>query len=191
MKNKKRNPAKKLFVTFFIALVFAVLNFSEVCFADDIDYLLDTLNNQQSGDYNQTLDAQGPSSSSNNQQSNKKNHIKELRQKGGIELNVDFGFEGDEFMPTDDSTVIYSPEDLGAVAILTGYLSPVFIFLISLSIIFAVLKVMYGGFHMILKSSAGEIAEGRKHITEALVALAAIFSTAMVLNFINPDFFTF
>ena len=122
---------------------------------------------------------------------NKEYKIKQkLDQK--ILMEFDFGFNEGEKVEIDgrEYTVVDTKGKGGAVGILQEYLQPVFLFFTGLIVVVAVIMIIVGGFEMMLKSTSGDIQNGKKRITQALIGIVLVFLSSLILHVVNPTFFT-
>lgn len=78
----------------------------------------------------------------------------------------------------------------GAIYIMEQYVGKVFVFGAGLVVVLAVLWVIIGGYEIMFSGVAsGEISSGKEKITKALLGLALVFLSGLILHTINPSFF--
>jgi hypothetical protein len=78
----------------------------------------------------------------------------------------------------------------GAIYIMEQYVGKVFVFGAGLITILAVIWVIIGGYEIMFSgAAAGDISSGKDKIVKALLGLALVFLSALILHTINPSFF--
>lgn len=98
---------------------------------------------------------------------------------------ITFGQEGG-FKPLEPLPFIRDGgNDLGS------YLEGIFKFLLSISVLFAVVMVTWGGVLYITTDAIGGKSEGKKKITQAILGLLLALVSWLILNTINPDLLNF
>lgn len=82
--------------------------------------------------------------------------------------------------------------DRGAIGIMEEYVSKIFLFGAGFVSIFAVIWILIGGYEIMFRGSfAGSIEEGKQKITQALLGIVLLLLSALILNTVNPGFFSF
>jgi hypothetical protein len=77
-----------------------------------------------------------------------------------------------------------------AITIMARYVSQIFKFGIALISIFSILMLMIGGYeYMTAGGESSQTDNAKQRITQALFGLVMVFLSALLLNFINPNFF--
>ena len=76
--------------------------------------------------------------------------------------------------------------DIVSVPFLAQYINGAYRYLIGVSLIAAIVMVVYGGFRYLVGSSLGDIKAGKKIITDALGGMLIVLAAYMILNTINP-----
>lgn len=79
----------------------------------------------------------------------------------------------------------------GALAIVSEYVGAIYIFGAGLAAIVAVIMIIVGGFEIMASSGSGDISQGKDRIMQALLGVILIALSAVILNFVNPNFFKF
>ncbi len=78
----------------------------------------------------------------------------------------------------------------GAIAIMEQYVGKVFVFGAGLVSIVAVIWIMIGGYEIMFSgASSGDVTSGKDKIVKAIFGLVLIFLSALLLHFINPEFY--
>ncbi len=94
-----------------------------------------------------------------------------------------------EKLPSMESSTI-DIKGMNSVQILGLYISHVFKFGLALVSIFSVIMVMIGGYEYMTAGGESSKADNAKtRIEQALFGLILVFLSALLLNFINPNFF--
>lgn len=60
-------------------------------------------------------------------------------------------------------------------------------YLIGISVIAAIVMVVWGGFLYLVGSTTGSVKAGKEHIKDALIGLVLVFGAYLILNTFNPD----
>lgn len=78
----------------------------------------------------------------------------------------------------------------GAIDIMAIYVSQVYKFLLAVVSLFAVIMIMIGGYeYMFAGADTSGTENAKTRISGALLSLALVIMSALLLNFINPNFF--
>jgi|GEM_PF-2142646 len=84
------------------------------------------------------------------------------------------------------SNAIVTPTSV-KTSYLADYLNAIYKYLITISVIIAIVMVMVGGLQYVLASGSGKSAEAKKRITNATTGLVLLLSVYMILYTVNPQ----
>ncbi len=72
------------------------------------------------------------------------------------------------------------------IPFLAQYISAAYRYLIGVSVIAAIIMVMYGGFRYMVGSAMGDVKRGKKIILDAILGLVLVLSAYLILQTVNP-----
>lgn len=100
------------------------------------------------------------------------------------------GVDSFELMEPFDKSKSEIDTSRGAIGIMQQYIGQIFKFGAALISIFAVIMIMWGGYeYMLAGGESGTVENAKNRIMQALLGLTLLFLSAVLLNFINPNFF--
>ncbi len=84
------------------------------------------------------------------------------------------------------SPIMISIGSVSGTTTLTKYIAAFYNYMVAGAAVLAVIYIMIGGFQILYSAGGGEVGEGRKKITSAVLGLVLIFCSYVLLQTVNP-----